>query len=785
MLLGLFVSSVMMLRGLTRALQLTSPPSQGLSTNFVTSALLQDAVRETIVPKIGIMDNEDGLYTSSESGFPELPFQFKPQTSSQLFQSRFGLWRQAPWKKIKGKVIIRAKFGGSLPLESAAESVTSLFATKDTLSLQTFNEFTSLCILGAYDPRIKAIFLELSPLACGYAKIDEMIRLLNLFRASGKPVVGYATGAGMKEYYLSRAFDEFYLPPEGQLTLQGFASQSTFVRGALEKIGVEPEVRFIGKYKSFGESLVRKNMSEAQRESTSLILNELSDRWAAKVAASLNKTHDEVTKLWTEVDSLSPYDFKERGFITGVMYKDQVEKKLQDQLTTSKPRSIFNRIVNFFLTNKDSDSTSEANQSTDYDLQKDFESQPRRQLKNLTAEELKAMQNETKVAQKNEAKAAKMKDSPNFFPVQTYLSKMKKGFRILQGLPVNFGTKSGPRVAVINAFGGISQGKSGNSPTGGRSVGADSIVELIKKARLDRGIKAVVLRVDSPGGDALASDLVWRELRALSKEKPVVASMVDTAASGGYYFSMACDQIVAEQATLTGSIGVVLAALKWPELNKKLNVTSEVLSIGRYPSILLPDKAFTPEEEQYFDAQAKQAYLDFTTKAAASRSMPLDTLQEVAQGRVWFGRQAMKRGLVDHLGGLWTAVDIAYDLAHMKPNATENSSKTFKYNVEILQDRSAGAFAAALSGASSNSEIWATNGRVMALASDEVFNMNLVSEESLGGSRVLSQLGLNAQWTMLLKSSPEARPFFQWLEQGEKLGGVRNLWNMVVHKLGL
>jgi protease-4 len=172
----------------------------------------------------------------------------------------------------------------------------------------------------------------------------------------------------------------------------------------------------------------------------------------------------------------------------------------------------------------------------------------------------------------------------------------------------------GARIAVINAVGGIQSGKSGNSGLTGKSLGSDTLIEMVRMAKLDNGIKGVVLRVDSPGGSALASDLMWREIRALSKEKPVIASMVDVAASGGYYISMACDLILAEEFTITGSIGVVTSKFNLQKLNEKIGYNTEVISRGRYAEILASNRGFTDEEAAYFEEGAQKAYRSFITK---------------------------------------------------------------------------------------------------------------------------------------------------------------------------
>ena len=162
---------------------------------------------------------------------------------------------------------------------------------------------------------------------------------------------------------------------------------------------------------------------------------------------------------------------------------------------------------------------------------------------------------------------------------QSYLRKMIYGFQLLHNLPIIERTH-GPRIAIINAVGAINTGESEQG-----SIGSDTMIDYLQYVKHDPRIKAVILRIDSPGGSALASDLVWREIRALSQIKPVVASMVDVAASGGYYFAMGCDQIVAEELSVTGSIGVVMMKYQMKELFKKLGIERESVSIGKFAEV--------------------------------------------------------------------------------------------------------------------------------------------------------------------------------------------------------
>jgi len=212
-------------------------------------------------------------------------------------------------------------------------------------------------------------------------------------------------------------------------------------------------------------------------------------------------------------------------------------------------------------------------------------------------------------------------------------------------------------IGIIRANGAIASGQSRRSAlSGSENLGSESLIQLLRAAGRNKSLKAVVLRVDSPGGSALASDVMWREIKKLREKIPVVASMGDVAASGGYYLSMGCDEIVAEELTLTGSIGVVTAKLSLEKLYEKIGFVRENISKGKYAELDVDNRGFSKEEKEYFENGAQKAYLSFTSKAAESRGMELTELQKVAQGRVWTGKQALDVGLVDKLGGIWTAI---------------------------------------------------------------------------------------------------------------------------------
>lgn len=220
---------------------------------------------------------------------------------------------------------------------------------------------------------------------------------------------------------------------------------------------------------------------------------------------------------------------------------------------------------------------------------------------------------------------------------------------------------SGPRIAVIYATGAIMSGSSSQGSLFGANVlGSDTFIKAVHKAAKDEKVKAIVLRVDSPGGSALASDLMWRALE--KSGKPVVVSMGDVAASGGYYISMGADRIFAEPGTLTGSIGVVGGKLAIEGLFKKIGITTSVISRGNNSGTFSPMTGFSESERVAVTNLLKSVYKQFTEKAAEGRKMDYAALEKLARGRVYTGSMALKIGLVDQLGTLEEAIEYAREL---------------------------------------------------------------------------------------------------------------------------
>jgi protease-4 len=232
--------------------------------------------------------------------------------------------------------------------------------------------------------------------------------------------------------------------------------------------------------------------------------------------------------------------------------------------------------------------------------------------------------------------------------------------------PESLGLNKGERIAVVYATGTIESGKSNDSPTGGQSTGSDTVAKAIKDAGDDKTIKAIVLRVDSPGGSALASDVIWHAIENAKPKKPVVVSMGDLAASGGYYISCGANKIVAEPSTFTGSIGIFAGKPVIKGFYDWLGISNEYVLRGKNAGMFRETEPFSPDERKKFEEMIRGIYYDsFIPKVAKGRNKDAEYVDSIAQGHVWTGAQGKENGLVDEFGGLDRAVEVAKELAHI------------------------------------------------------------------------------------------------------------------------
>ena len=440
------------------------------------------------------------------------------------------------------------------------------------------------------DARVKGIYLNFTGAGgAGTGVIEEMRAALVDFKQSGKFVVAYNESYSQGGYYLASVADKIYLHPEGGFSWVGLAQSSLFMKGALDKLGLNAEAfrPTACKYKSAVEPYIRKNFSPENREQSQMMVD---DMWSVLVGSIAESRKLDAAKLKQLADKLEvslPEDALKHGLVDALIYEDEMDAKFAE-----------------------------------YGVEKGADGKF------------------------------------NIISLGEYMT--------LAPVMPKFGA---PAIGIVYAEGQIFDGEGEDD-----NVYSANLVKVLKKAREDKDIKAVVFRVNSPGGSALASDVIWREVELLRKEKPVIVSMGSYAASGGYYISAGADAIVADRLTLTGSIGVFGMLLEGEDmLNKKLGLTTDVVKTGAAADfganvMGVGVRKITDLERKTLLRSVDKVYETFTSKVANGRNLPMDKVLELAQGRVWSGTRAVELGLADANGGLREAIAIAADKAGVVDN---------------------------------------------------------------------------------------------------------------------
>jgi protease-4 len=391
-------------------------------------------------------------------------------------------------------------------------------------------------------------------------------------------------GNGSADYVLATGAPEVWLQPSGELALMGVAAETTFLRGLLDKLGVEPQLDKRHEYKNAADRVMRKEFTPEHREAVDRVIASTWDQAVDAIATGRSLDPDAVRELSARAP-LSADEAREAGLVDRLGYRDEVYAELRRRIGD--------------------------------DAQLLFADQwaPRRK----------------------------------------------------PALPVK---RRHQVVALVDAHGEIVVGRSRSTPRG-PIVGSTSVAAAFRAARDNDQVRAVLFRIDSPGGSAVGSDTIWREV-LLTREagKPVIVSMGNLAGSGGYYIACPADVIVAQPSTITGSIGVVAGKVVISELlEKHLGLTTGSVDHGGSARMYSLRRGFTDDERTRLGAMLDRVYGEFVQKVADGRGMTYDDVHAIARGRIWSGADAVNNGLVDQLGGIRDAAALARQRAGLPADA--------------------------------------------------------------------------------------------------------------------
>ena len=454
------------------------------------------------------------------------------------------------------------------------------------------------------DARIAAVVLDLDSMtAGGQPTLAELTAAIKDFRSSGKKVVAHATSYMQESYYVAAAADEIYLDPMGLVAIDGYERYRTYYKNLLDKLGVEVNLFRVGAYKSAAEVYIRSDMSPEDREESLAYLNALWFNYRKAVAEARGLTPTDISDY---VNNSVPAMLAAKG--------DSAKVALDAKLVTGLKSSL------------------------------DVE---RRMV------ELVGGDSSKKTEEKVESKKSDAGESYNSTSLEDYL-------RVVQA-EKRARSAGKDKIGVIIAAGEILDG---SQPPG--TVGGETAAMLIRQARDDDDVKAIVLRVDSPGGSVFASEQIYREVRAAQAAgKPIVVSMGDLAASGGYYIASSADEIWAHPATITGSIGIFGAIPTFQNTLNKIGVSVDGVGTTKLSGQLRLDRPLGDDAKVLLQSFIERGYEEFLAHVAEGRKKTRDEVHAIAQGRVWIGTDAKSNGLVDHLGLFDQAVKSAAKLANL------------------------------------------------------------------------------------------------------------------------
>ncbi|MEJ7828982.1 MAG: signal peptide peptidase SppA [Segetibacter sp.] len=482
--------------------------------------------------------------------------------------------------------------------EQKDESILGSFTSNSDNDIPGLYDVVRMIAYAKTDNSVKGIYIKCDDNANGYAASEELRNALIDYKKSKKFIIAYGDVISQKAYYVATAADKVYCNPKGLLDWRGMASTLFFVKGALERLEIQPQIFYAGKFKSATEPLREYQMTEANRLQTSVYLNDMYSRVLTAVAEKTGVDTASLHNLANRGAIKTAYDALTYKLIDAVKYDDEVKSEIIGKL---------------------------------------------------------GIKDTTKINYVSLGKYAKAVDF----------------------------TKSGEgRIALIYAEGEIKDGKGEDG-----EIGSDDYRNLIRKVRLDKNIKAIVFRVNSPGGSALASEEIWREILLAKKAKPVVVSFGDVAASGGYYISCNADSIFAQPNTITGSIGVfgIIPNMK-NFFNKKLGVTFDAVKTGPFADMLGVNRPLNEPEKMFIQNTIDTIYTAFKGRVSEGRKLSLAVVDSIAQGRVWTGQRALQIRLIDRIGNINDAINCASRMAKLKDYTLREYPEKKNFFEKIMND---------------------------------------------------------------------------------------------------
>lgn len=487
-----------------------------------------------------------------------------------------GIFSAEEEKKVATNSVLVIDLNEAFPEQSKEDAYSELLSKKNG-KIPSLSNVVALIKHAKNDAAIKGIYIKCQQNPNGFAASEEIRNALLDFKSSKKFIIAFGETISQKGYWIANVADEIFAHPQGGLEWAGFSYETMFLKGLLDKLEIQPQVFYAGKFKSATEPFRYSEMSPENKLQTSVWLNGVYNSFIQGTSLQRNISEDSLKILSDKGLIQNGLDAVRYHLLDGLRFDDEVKSVIAKKVKVQNPKDI------------------------------------------------------------------------SFIRLYEYAAN------------VSLNELGSGNIAVVYADGDIIMGRGEDN-----SIASDQYRALLQGIRNDESIDAVVLRVNSPGGSALASDIIWREIELLKKEKPVVVSMGNYAASGGYYIACNADSIFANANTITGSIGVFSVIPNLGNFMKnKLGITFDGVKTSTYADMPSTSRALNATEQKFIQSGVDSIYLAFKTKVAKGRKKSVEYIDSIAQGRVWIGADAVKVGLVDRIGDLNAAIASAAKMAKL------------------------------------------------------------------------------------------------------------------------